>query len=105
MLRCGGQKGCREHQWCRSSVPSQGYRGSSANDMLSIRDQFREEMLERVRGKDWEISGGGTPCVGMRGSQPTSLVTLNQVSNLFSSEGDVAGVLVYIHCLPSLVQT
>lgn len=62
-------------------------------------------MLERVRGKDWEISGGGTPCVGMRGSQPTSLVTLNQVSNLFSSEGDVAGVLVYIYCLPSLVQT
>lgn len=116
MLGYGGQKGCREHQWCRSSVPSQGYHGSSKirqNDMLSIRDQLQEKILERVREElgdfcrkeSWEISAGGAPCVEMRGSQPTSLVTLNQVSNLFTSEGDVASVLVYILCLPSLVQT
>lgn len=82
-------------------------------DMLSIRDQFQEKMFERVREErgdfcrreNWEISGEGAPCVGMRGSQPTSLVTLNQVSNLFTLEGDVASVLVYILCLRLLVQT
>lgn len=66
-------------------------------------------MLERVTEelgrflKEGKL--GGSPCVGMRGSQPTSLVTHNQVSDLFTSEGDVASVLVYIHRLPSLVQT
>lgn len=86
---------------------------NSANDMLSIRDQFREKVLERVREElgdfcsreSWEISGGGAPSVGMKGSQPTSLVTLNKVSNLFTSDGDVASVLVYILCLPPLFQT
>ena len=66
-------------------------RTNSANDMLSIRDQFQEKMLERVTGglgnfcrrESWEISGRRAPRGGMRGSQPTSLVTLNQVSNLF----------------------
>lgn len=50
-----------------------GKQQSWANDMLPIRDQFQEEMLERVRGKEWEISGGGTPCGGTTGSQPEKL--------------------------------
>lgn len=65
MLGYGGQKGCREHQWCRSSVPSQGYQGSSKirqNDMLSIRDQFREKMLERVREELGDFWRRGALC-------------------------------------------
>lgn len=42
------------------------------------------------------------PCGGMTGSQPTSSVTHNNVSDLSTSDGDgdVAAALLYILCLP-----
>lgn len=59
-LRHDGQKGCRE-QW--SSHQSKPKQQKSADNMLSVRDQFQEKMLlQERRGdseKNGEISGGG----------------------------------------------
>ena len=69
-------------------------------------DRVREDLGDwRARGELGDFWRRGASCVEMRGSQPTSLVTLNQVSHRCTSEGDVATVLVYFLCLPSLVQT
>lgn len=86
MLGHSGQKGCRERQWCRSSVPSpKANQGSSSIRNMACCQSGNSSKRRWLRGlgRNWGGGGvwgflGGAPCVGMRGSQPTSLVTLNQ---------------------------
>lgn len=97
MLGHSGQKRCRQPQWCSSSVPSQICKESSKIQQMPCCQSgisSRRRCSGRL-GKNWEISeggragkfsDGGAPGVGMRGSLPTSLVTLNQVPHVFDSE-------------------
>lgn len=92
-----GRRGADSHSGAVSSVPSQICKESSKIQQMPCCHSgisSRRRCSGRL-GKNWEISeggragkfsDGGAPGVGMRGSLPTSLVTLNQVPHLFDSE-------------------
>lgn len=108
MRRCGGQKGCRERQWCRSSVPSQGYQGSSKVGQTTCCQSgisSKRRCSRGLGGRSGRFLEEGRLVEERQDLSQKSLVTLNQVSDLFTCEGDVAGVLVCIQCFLSLVQT